>query len=117
MEFIGYFFIIIVFFYVFDTNSKVKTLYRKIYLEDENEKGHTFRILNQNIGKTIKITIKESYSEFGRLDEAMLDTLDENKVKVLALNKDWVHIELYGKQTAQKLIRIESIASVDVEKL
>ena len=114
MEFIGYFFMLIVFIYVLDTNSKVKILYRKIYDEDENEKGNTFRILNQNIGKTIKITIKESYAEFGRLGENAIDTLDENKVKILALNKDWVHLELYGKQTVQKLIRLESIVSVNV---
>ena len=104
---------LIVFIYVLDTNSKVKTLYRKIYLEDENEKDHTFRILNQNIGKTIKINIKESYSEFGQIGETAFDPIDENIVKVLALNKDWVHLELYGKQTVQKLIRLESIASVD----
>lgn len=104
---------VIVFIYVLDTNSKVKTLYRKIYLEDENEKGHTFRILNQNIGKMIKINIKESYAEFGRLGENALDTLDENQVKVIALNKDWVHIELYEKHTTQKVIRLESISSVN----
>lgn len=104
---------VIVFIYVLDTNSKVKTLYRKIYLEDENEKGHTYRILNQNIGKTIKINIKENYAEFGRLDEGTLDTLDENQVKVIALNKDWVHIELYEKHTTQKVIRLESISSVN----
>ena len=104
---------VIVFIYVLDTNSKVKTLYRKIYLEDENEKGHTYRILNQNIGKTIKINIKESYAEFSRLDEGTLDTLDENQVKVIALNKDWVHIELYEKHTTQKVIRLESISSVN----
>lgn len=114
MEFLGYFFMIFLFIYVYDTNAKVKTLYRKIYLEDESQKVNIRRILNQNIGKTIKLTIKESYAEFGRLDEAPLDTLEENSVKILALNKDWVHIELYGKQTAQKLIRLESIASVDV---
>ena len=114
MEFLGYFFMIFLFIYVYDTNAKVKTLYRKIYLEDENQKVNIFRILHQNIGKTIKVTIKKSYEEFGRLEEATLDTLEENTVKILALNKDWVHIELYGKQTAQKLIRLESIASVDV---
>ncbi len=114
MEYIGYFFMFLVFIYVLDTNSKVKTLYRKIYLEDENEKGNTFRILNQNIGKTIKVNIKENYAEYGRLDEGTLDTLDENQVKVIALNKDWVHIELYEKQTTQKLIRLESISSVNV---
>ena len=113
MEFIGYFFMIIVFFYVLDTNSKVKTLYRKIYLEDENEKGHTFRILNQNIGKTIKITIKESYSEFGRLDEATLDTLDENKVKeAFAIKREEVISEAannYGVN--RKDFNIEKYAS------
>ena len=114
MEFIGYFFLLIVFIYVLDTNSKVKILYRKIYDEDENEKGNTYLILNQNIGKAIKISIKENYAEFGRLGENTIDTLDENKVKILALNKDWVHLELYGEQTVQKLIRLESIVSVNV---
>ena len=113
MEFIGYFFLLIVFIYVLDTNSKVKILYRKIYDEDENEKGNTYRILSQNIGKAIKISIKENYAEFGRLDEGTLDTLDENQVKVIALNKDWVHIELYEKHTTQKVIRLESISSVN----
>lgn len=113
MEILSYFFIVIIFIYVLETNSKVKTLYRKIYHEDEHEKGHIFRILNQNIGKTIKINIKESYAEFGRLDEGVLDALDENQVKIIALNKDWVHIELYKKHTTQKVIRLESISSVN----
>ena len=114
MEFLGYIILFILFIYVLDTNSKVKTLYRKIYLEDENEKDHTFRILKQNIGKTIRIKIKESYSEFGQISDTALDMLGENKVKVLGLNNDWVHLELYGKETVQKLIRLESIASVNV---
>ena len=114
MEFLGYIILFILFIYVLDTNSKVKTLYRKIYLEDENEKGHMFRLLKQNIGKSIKIKIKESYSEFGQISDSALDTLGENKVKVLGLNNDWVHLELYGKKTVRKLIRLESIASIDV---
>ena len=114
MEYIGYFFMVIVFIYVLDTNSKVKTLYRKIYLEDESEKENTHRILKQNIGKIIQINIKESYDEFGQIGNTAFDSLEENKVKVLSLNKDWIHLELYGKQTVQKLIRLESIASVSV---
>lgn len=113
MEFLGYFIMLILFIYVLDPNSKVKTLYRKIHLEDENEKGHTFRILKQNIGKTIKISIKESYTEFGQIGNTAFDSLEDNKIKVLSLNKDWIHLELYGKQTVQKLIRLESIASVN----
>ena len=116
MEFIGYMIMLILFIYVLDTNSKVKTLYRKIYLEDENDKGNTFRILKQNIGKTIQISIKESYSEFGQMGDVAFDTIGENKVTILSINKDWVHLELHGKQIVEKLIRIESIASIDVGK-
>lgn len=117
MEFIGYMIMLILFIYVLDTNSKVKTLYRKIYLEDENDKGNTFRILKQNIGKTIQISIKESYSEFGQMGDVAFDTIGENKVTILSINKDWVHLKLHGKQIVEKLIRIESIASIDVGKL
>lgn len=116
MEFIGYMIMLILFIYVLDTNSKVKTLYRKIYLEDENDKGNTFRILKQNIGKTIQISIKESYSEFGQMGDVAFDTIGENKVTVLSINKDWVHLKLHGKQIVEKLIRIESIALIDVGK-
>lgn len=117
MEFIGYMIMLILFIYVLDTNSKVKTLYRKIYLEDENDKGNTFRILKQNIGETIQISIKESYSEFGQMGDVAFDTIGENKVTVLSINKDWVHLKLHGKQIVEKLIRIESIALIDVGKL
>lgn len=116
MEFIGYMIMLILFIYVLDTNSKVKTIYRKIYLEDENDKGNTFRILKQNIGETIQISIKESYSEFGQMGDAAFDTIGENKVTILSINKDWVHLELHVKQTVEKLIRIESIALIDVGK-
>ena len=117
MEFIGYMIMLILFIYVLDTNSKVKTLYRKIYLEDENDKGNTFRILKQNIGKTIQISIKENYSEFGQMGEAAFESIGENKVTILSINKDWVHLKLHGKQIVEKLIRIESIALIDVGKL
>lgn len=115
MEFLSYIILFILFIYVLDTNAKVKTLYRKIHLEDENDKKHIFRLLKQNMGMTIHIRIKETYSEFGQIGEATFNSLEDNKVKVLALNKDWVHLELYGKQTVQKLIRLESIASVSVD--
>lgn len=113
MEFLSYIILFILFIYVLDTNTKVKTFYHKIHLEDDHEKEHIFRMLKGYIAQTIQIRIKESYSEFGQVDEPTFDTVGENRVKVLALNKDWVHIELYGKQTVQKLIRLESIASID----
>lgn len=110
---ISFFLVVLIFLYVLDTNSKIKTLHRKIYHEDENEKLRTFKRLSQNIGETIQIKIKESYAELGLSGGISLDTISANKVKVLKLNKDWVHLEVYGKQTTQKIIRLESIESID----
>lgn len=114
METLNFFLILLIFFYALDTNSKVKILHRKIYHEDKEEKQKIFKILNQNIGETIQIKIKESYEEYGQIQTSPFDTLAHNEVKILDLNKDWVYLEVYGKQVVKKIIRIESIASVNV---
>lgn len=103
------------FIYVADTNSKVKVLHRKIHQEDQKVKQNTFKLLNQNIGERIEIKIKEGYEEYAETGITTINTVSANEVKVLALDKDWVQIEVYGKENSQKFIRIESIAMIEVD--
>lgn len=114
METLSFFIIFLVLIYVMDTNSKVKTLYRKIYHEDKSEKENVFNILSKNIGKTIQFNMKESYAELGQLTKTALQTTAPNEVKILGLNQDWVSIEVYADETSRKIIRLESIASIEV---
>lgn len=115
MEYIIIMLLSLMFIYVTDTNSKIKVIHRKIYQEDEAGKQNTHKLLNQNIGQTIKIKIKEGYEEYGEPGIATINTVSDNEVKVLALDKNWVHVEVYGKQNSQKLIRVESISVIDAE--
>lgn len=65
MGFFSFMLLIIIFISVLDNNSKIKTIHRKIYHEDKEEKQKIFKRLSQNVGKTIKINIKEGYEEYG----------------------------------------------------
>lgn len=115
MEFFSFFLLVLIFINVLDNNSKIKVLHRKIYQENKEGKQNTFKLLNQNVGKTIKVKIKEGYEEYGEPGIATLNPISANTVNVLGLDKDWVHIEVFGKQNSQKLIRVESIAEIDIE--
>lgn len=98
-----------------DNNKKIKVIHRKIYHEDKQSKQNTFKLLSHNIGETIKIKIKEGYEEIQEPGIATINTITANEVKVLNMDEDWVHIEIYGEKKAQKFIRIESIASIEAE--
>ena len=115
MEFFGFILLIIVLINVIEINSKVNALHRKTFDENPENKQTIHNQLTQNIGKRINIRIKDSYEEYGQPGITPIETLSSNEVKVLNLDKNWVHIEVYGKQPTEKFLRVESIAAIDMD--
>lgn len=97
-------------------SSKIKRIERSLDSNNEGEKLKMYDLLQKHLGQEINIKIKEGYEEIQIADGISLDFISANQVEVLDVDPNWVHIGLFQKQRyAEKIIRIESIHSIEID--